>query len=85
MMLYPNQFSVDLMEEGGRPPSPFGMLRVKLNRIENLKKGDAPAKVDVYCLLEVFFKKNSIQYFAKGSSRTCVEKQDCKGGSRVQI
>ena len=53
-MLYPNQFSVDLMEGGGQPPAPLGMLRVKLIRIENLKKSDIISKSDSYCLLEVF-------------------------------
>jgi len=53
MMLYPNQFSVDLMEGGGLPPAPVGMLRVNLVRIENLKKSDLISKSDSYCLLEV--------------------------------
>lgn len=52
-MLYPNQFSVDLMEGGGLPPAPTGMLRCNLIRIENLMKSDMISKSDAYCLLEV--------------------------------
>lgn len=53
MMLYPKKFSVDLMEGGGIPPNPAGMIRVNLLRIENLSSTDIMSKSDPYCLLEV--------------------------------
>eukprot|EP00803_Ostreobium_quekettii_P010414 evm.model.scf_2737EXC.1 EVM.evm.TU.scf_2737EXC.1 scf_2737EXC:263-9582(+) len=53
MMLYPNQFSVDLMEGGGLPAPPTGMLQVEVRKVEGLKKTDLIGKNDVYAVAEV--------------------------------
>ena len=83
-MLYPNQFSVDLMEGGGQPPAPVGMLRVKLIRIENLKKSDIISKSDAYCLLEVFITPyigrspcSTKDTVLSGSRRKATSQQNC--------
>lgn len=52
-MLYPNQFSVDLMEGGGLPAPPSGMLQVELKKVEGLKNMDTFSKNDTYVLIEV--------------------------------
>lgn len=53
MMLFPNQFKVDLMEGGGLAAPPCGMLQVVLKKMEGLKSTDFLGKNDTYCLLEV--------------------------------
>eukprot|EP00210_Caulerpa_lentillifera_P009648 g9204.t1 len=53
MMLYPKQFSVDLMEGRGVPPPPAGMLKIDLVKMENLARTDMMSKTDSYCLLEI--------------------------------
>lgn len=52
-MLYPQKLSYDIMANGGRPPAPAGMLRIKLTSAEGVRRGESIVKSDVYCLLEV--------------------------------
>lgn len=53
LMLYPNQLTVDLMEGGGLPAPPSGMLQVELKKVEGLKNMDTFSKNDTYVLFEV--------------------------------
>eukprot|EP01026_Neomeris_dumetosa_P028199 TRINITY_DN2285_c0_g1_i1.p2 TRINITY_DN2285_c0_g1~~TRINITY_DN2285_c0_g1_i1.p2 ORF type:complete len:484 (-),score=80.59 TRINITY_DN2285_c0_g1_i1:358-1809(-) len=54
MIVYPNHMAFPLMENGGLPPKPAGMLVVRLARIKGLKVGgDLLSKVDPYVELEI--------------------------------
>ncbi|CAD7700524.1 unnamed protein product [Ostreobium quekettii] len=70
MMLYPNQFSVDLMEGGGLPPPPTGMLQVELKKVEGLKNQDLLSKNDTYVMITVREGRPQRSKTVKGTSVT---------------
>lgn len=54
LMLYPRDMIIPIMEDGGVPRPPCGMLEVHLVSIDNLTVGgDLLSKVDPYCVVEV--------------------------------
>jgi len=54
MIQYPNRMTFDIMEHGGVPPPPCGMLQVKIKKVENISAGgDLLGKVDPYVDLAV--------------------------------
>lgn len=48
MLIYPNQMSFPIMENGGVTPPPQGMLTVKVLRADKLKGGGALDKLDPF-------------------------------------
>ena len=48
MLIYPNQMSFPIMEDGGVPPPPQGMLTVKVLRADKLKGSSALDKLDPF-------------------------------------
>ena len=48
MLIYPNHMSFPIMENGGVPLPPQGMLTVKVLRADKLKGGSALDKVDPF-------------------------------------
>ena len=54
LVLYPKDMIFPIMEDGGVPKPPCGMLEVQLVSIDNLTVGgDLLSKVDPYVVLEV--------------------------------
>lgn len=53
LLVFPNQMSFDIMENGGRLPEPEGMLSIKLCRGFNLRGGEIFSKTDPFVVLEV--------------------------------
>lgn len=51
--LYPNSVSVPLMENYGIPQAPKGMLHVRLQKAENIRRTDLVSKPDPYVHFEV--------------------------------
>eukprot|EP00951_Prasinocladus_malaysianus_P001380 scaffold9426_cov30-Prasinocladus_malaysianus.AAC.1 len=53
MLVFPNQMSFDIMENGGRPPEPEGMITVKLVKGTGLRSAnDLFSKCDPFVVLE---------------------------------
>ena len=48
MLIYPNHMSFDIMEGGGIPPPPQGMLTVRVLRADKLKGGGTIDKIDPF-------------------------------------
>ena len=48
MLKYPNHMSFDIMEGGGIPPPPQGMLTVRVLRADKLKGGGTIDKIDPF-------------------------------------
>ena len=54
LLQYPNKMSFDIMDGGGVPPPPIGMLQVKVKSVKNITAGgDLLSKVDPYVELGV--------------------------------
>mmetsp|Transcript_9432 Transcript_9432/g.22710 ORF Transcript_9432/g.22710 Transcript_9432/m.22710 type:complete len:583 (-) Transcript_9432:189-1937(-) len=54
MLVFPNQMSFDIMENGGRAPEPEGMLTIKVLRGSNLRSpGELFTKSDPFVVVEV--------------------------------
>lgn len=53
MLIYPNSMSFDIMEGGGVPPPPQGMLLIKVLRGSGLKGKELTSKIDPF--VEVSF------------------------------
>lgn len=59
MLVFPNQMSFDIMENGGRATEPEGMLTVKLLKATNLKNSsDMFSKADAFAVIEVLPVRN---------------------------
>lgn len=48
MLIYPNSMSFDIMEGGGIPPPPQGMLLIKVLRGSGLKGKELTSKIDPF-------------------------------------
>ena len=48
MLIYPNSMSFDIMEGGGVPPPPQGMLLIKVIRGSGLKGKELTSKIDPF-------------------------------------
>lgn len=48
MLIYPNSMSFDIMERGGVPPPPQGMLLIKVLRGSGLKGKEVMSKIDPF-------------------------------------
>lgn len=48
MLIYPNSMSFDIMEGGGVPPPPQGMLLIKVLRGSGLKGKELTSKIDPF-------------------------------------
>lgn len=48
MLIYPNSMSFDIMEGGGVPPPPQGMLLIKVLRGSGLKGNEVTSKIDPF-------------------------------------
>lgn len=48
MLIYPNHMSFDIMEGGGIPPPPQGMLTIRVLRADKLKGGGTIDKIDPF-------------------------------------
>lgn len=48
MLIYPNSMSFDIMEGGGVPPPPQGMLLIRVLRGSGLKGKELTSKIDPF-------------------------------------
>ena len=48
MLIYPNHMSFPIMEGGGIPPPPQGMLTIRVLRADKLKGGGTLDKIDPF-------------------------------------
>jgi hypothetical protein len=53
LLLYPNKMTFPIMENGGAPPTPKGVLIVKVLRGDKLKGAEVLGKIDAYVQLSV--------------------------------
>lgn len=53
MLIYPNSMSFDIMEGGGVPPPPQGMLLIKVLRGSGLKGKELTSKIDPFVEVSV--------------------------------
>lgn len=53
MLIYPNSMSFDIMEGGGIPPPPQGMLLIKVLRATGLKGKELLSKIDPFVEVRV--------------------------------
>lgn len=55
MLIYPNSMSFDVMEGGGVPPPPQGMLLIRVLRGSGLKGKELTSKIDPFVEVSVLY------------------------------